>query len=146
MPFIQIFYVSRCGLGLTSTDVRRIVGSSQIHNRRLNITGVLAYSGKHFAQVLEGHAAPLGGLMDRIALDSRHRDVRLLMRREGEAHRLFGEWSLHLLDSPTIGDGLEQLLGDDSHDEARRQALSLNLLDRITEESRWHAVGDLGFA
>ncbi len=108
MPVVQVFYISRCAPAVTPTDVRRIVGSSQLRNRRRQLTGLLAYSGRHFAQVVEGSATEVDELLRSIAADSRHTEMKVLQRLEG-VPRQFENWSMHLLDSMSRADQIEGL-------------------------------------
>lgn len=71
----RIFYVSRVDASLDSATVKYIVFKSQRNNRQKDVTGVLAHSGRHFAQVLEGTADNLTALADKIGRDKRHTEV-----------------------------------------------------------------------
>src|SRR5690606_34825257 len=104
----QVFYISRCDGTLTPTDVHRIVGTSQLRNRRRSLTGLLAYSGRHFAQVVEGSAAEVDELLGTISRDPRHQQMTVLQRLEGVPRR-FGNWSMHLVDSVARADEIEHL-------------------------------------
>jgi hypothetical protein len=110
MSLVRYFYVSRSRAGLRPPEVHRLVGSSQVNNRRRNVTGLLAYSGPHFAQIIEGRRDDVEPLMQRIAADERHHDVRVLRVDEDIVNRDFGEWSMQLLESPATADWIEALL------------------------------------
>jgi hypothetical protein len=144
--FLKIFYVSRCAASVTPTMVRGIVGTSQMRNRRADITGVLAYTGGHFAQALEGDAARVESLMQAISSDSRHESVRVLTRvprADGlPDSRDFHAWSMHLLDSPELDDSVRRLV-DGEDDGGDTQAAS-HTLERIAAMARYDASGDLG--
>jgi hypothetical protein len=143
--FLKIFYVSRCAASVTPTMVRSIVGTSQMRNRRADITGVLAYTGGHFAQALEGDAARVESLMQAISSDPRHESVRVLTRvpeADGRPDsRDFQGWSMHLLDSPELDDSIEALVGGDDGGDAQSASRTL---ERIAEIARYDASGDLG--
>ena len=50
----QVVYVSRAVEVAGPQALRRIVDTARMLNRRRDLTGVLAFSGSHFLQVLEG--------------------------------------------------------------------------------------------
>lgn len=105
----QLFYVSRAAIPFDSALVQHILQSARRNNRRLDVTGCLLYSGQRFAQVLEGRKEVVQPLAERIAADTRHRDVRILM----ENHRLereYGDWSMGYLHNTGLEDSLEALL------------------------------------
>ena len=77
----RIFYVSRIAEAGGPVDIRRILGPARMRNRRLDVTGMLAYSGRHFAQVLEGAMPAVEQLVATVARDPRHTDFTLVFRR-----------------------------------------------------------------
>ncbi len=64
-------------------------------NAAVGVTGVLAFDGTHFIQVLEGPVAIVDGLFTRIGHDPRHAGIELLARESAE--RLFATWSMALV-------------------------------------------------
>jgi hypothetical protein len=139
MSIVQVFYISRCDHTVTPTDVRRIIGSSQLRNRRRGVTGLLAYSGRHFAQLVEGSAAEVDGLLDSISGDPRHQQMKVLQRLESVPRR-FGDWSMHLVDSVARADEIEKLF--DAPDSAGT-ADAAQLLDAISADVQWQRADDL---
>jgi hypothetical protein len=137
-PLLKIFYVSRCADAVTPTAVRAIVGASQRRNRRADVTGVLAYTGHHFAQVIEGRPVDVESLISSIASDPRHEGVRIVLRQEHAPSRDFTGWSMHLLDSPDLDASVAQLLSGG----ADGVSLASQTLDRITAMARWDACDD----
>lgn len=126
----QLIYVSRAAPGIDHAEVRRILATSQRNNRRRDVTGCLLFSGRHFAQVLEGDAGLVGELRRLIALDPRHHEMVLLLEREVRLRRHVG-WSMGYLYRLDLVDRLEQLLtaGAGSHDDA------VALLDELSTDS-----------
>jgi hypothetical protein len=139
MAIVQVFYISRCDHTVSPTDVHRIVGSSQVRNRRRQVTGLLAYSGRHFAQVVEGSADDVDGLLSSISNDPRHQEMKILQRLE-RAERRFGNWSMHLVDSVARADEIERLFDTPSSTGATD---AMQLLDAITADVQWHHADDL---
>ncbi len=96
-PLSQVFYVSR----FTQADIRRvrdIHSTSQRNNERLGLTGVLLFTGNHFAQLLEGPPEAMRQVMWCISQDTRHTCMRTLFTKPLQAHSMAG-WSMRLLES-----------------------------------------------
>jgi hypothetical protein len=102
----SLLYISDNMATASSLDATTdaIVATSLRRNARLHITGALVATGGHFAQILEGPRASIGQLMDSIASDARHANVRVI-----DAHdidqRFFPCWSLAYLGSRTNWSG-----------------------------------------
>jgi hypothetical protein len=110
MPAVfQTFYVSHATEPFDSAAVQSILQISRRNNARLDVTGCLLFSGRCFAQVLEGDQAVVRALSARIAADARHGDVRFLfeVRRK---EREYGDWSMGYLHDLNLEDDLEMLL------------------------------------
>lgn len=104
-----VFYVSRSAKGVDQDDVDEIVRVSQARNREHRLTGMLLFTGAHFAQMLEGEPSRLDGLIGRILADRRHGDVRVLGR-DRLARRRFRQWSLRCVTHVGRADLIEDLL------------------------------------
>jgi hypothetical protein len=105
----QIFYVSRACSEFDTPTVQSILHESRRNNARLDVTGCLLFSGRCFAQVLEGERGVVAKLVARIAADPRHDGIRFLhevSRRERE----YADWSMGYLHDLTLEDDLETLL------------------------------------
>lgn len=92
---ITVAYASEITGVISDTDLRIILGQAQIKNRRLDVTGKLAYNDRHFLQVLEGRPASIDELLDRIGRNPRHQAIRLLGRSTITIRR-FPAWSMAL--------------------------------------------------
>jgi hypothetical protein len=103
----RLFYVSRVAAEFDDADLRRLVAHSQMRNRRLDVTGMLACSGRHFAQVLEGRAADVDALAAHIGKDARHTEVRIVLA-EAITQRDFGEWSMGYVEGLLNGTDLPE--------------------------------------
>lgn len=121
-PLSQVFYVSRCLL----TDihqVRNLHTTCQHNNEKHGLTGLLLFTGDHFAQLLEGPEDTLSQMMWRIAQDARHTAIRKLFAKP-LANRTVAQWTMRLLeardtdrmvrklveaDTPPIGEAAELL-------------------------------------
>lgn len=100
-------YVSEATSSVTQSDLKVILNTAQAFNRRRGITGCLIYEQGHFAQVLEGAEQDLEALMQRIAQDSRHRNLRVVWSGPVEKP-MFEQWSMAAfnLDRPDPADSV----------------------------------------
>lgn len=91
----RILYVSENRIEEPDTErvVAQIIDHARLNNARLGLTGALLFTGLNFAQILEGPAQVVDGLMARIAIDPRHQDV-VVIEKSAIAHRLFTEWEM----------------------------------------------------
>lgn len=115
----QLFYVSRAADALSDAEVRNILRVSQRNNRHRDLTGCLMYSGRHFAQILEGETVAVSELVARIVDDPRHTGCVVLVDRETRI-RMHPDWSMGFLYKLDLADRLETLLGAEplSNDQA----------------------------
>jgi hypothetical protein len=119
LPLHRAIYVSDAvGEAATSLLVlAEILGASDRNNRRDNLTCVLMRHGGRFIQAIEGRRADVDRLMDRLRVDPRHENVRLLSDQDVPV-RLFPGWSIILAQmTPAAarvlnGAGLDQLSPD----------------------------------
>ena len=99
----RLFYISEIAPFVTDVDVQAILSVSQVNNRRRDVTGMLAQSDGHFAQVLEGRAEVVSELSNKILLDKRHRSVRTLFQ-EAVVTRQFSRWAMGLIRRDDLAD------------------------------------------
>ncbi|NTS77033.1 BLUF domain-containing protein [Catenovulum sp. SM1970] len=76
-----------------------LVLNSKTKNSKNGVTGALLYNGDHFVQVLEGDKSYLEALYQKILVDSRHQDVRLLFKYPVKT-RAFNAWAMELVHAP----------------------------------------------
>lgn len=112
MQLVRLFYVSEILAPISAVDVQVILGASQIRNRRLDVTGMLAQSNGHFAQVLEGRREAVDEVMARISRDSRHAAVHILLE-ESITRRQFAHWAMGLIRRDDLADELQRWHRDD---------------------------------
>ena len=105
----QTFYVSRASAPFDHAAVQSILQSSRRHNARTDVTGCLLFSGRCFAQVLEGEESIVRALTARIALDARHESIRVLCESTRPA-REYADWSMGFLHDLNLEDDLDTLL------------------------------------
>lgn len=124
---MRCFYVSEIAEGVSDLDVQVILGVAQLNNRRLDVTGMLAQSDGHFAQVLEGRPEAVATLLAKIHADKRHRDVRVLLE-EHVVKRQFSRWAMGLVRRDDKAEEMRQLHREGCADEAQARALISTLL------------------
>lgn len=91
---LQYLYLSRRSSRLQLQEIDRIAQTSRGRNAELKISGVLLFDGLHFAQYLEGPASTLEPLVERIRVDPRHEDFRILHHAPTQAEPIFIGWSM----------------------------------------------------
>ena len=110
MPAVfQTFYVSRARSAFDESAVQAILDRSRRHNRRLGVTGCLLFSGRCFAQVLEGERARRRRSRGAHRADRRHDAVRFL-HRASRREREYADWPMGYLHDVNVEDDLETLL------------------------------------
>ncbi len=112
---IRLVYASRSNSDVPTGAVDPAVGSILAQSRRNNqqqaIGGVLFFGDGYFFQCLEGEASAVQATYERILLDERHRDARILLQ-ETVATRLFARWSMKFV--PTA-EAVQALLQQHGH-------------------------------
>jgi hypothetical protein len=89
----QIAYMSDRNSDCTQTEIKDILSSCKKNNPTLEITGVLLYSDSKFIQMVEGESKTIIGLYDKIKLDSRHHNVRMISYRSIK-EKSFPSWHM----------------------------------------------------
>ena len=92
----SILYVSDELIPFDERSLRELAVASAACNRRHGITGCLRWKNGRFVQYFEGEEAAVRSLMERIAVDARHRVVRTLELESIET-RLFPHWDVGFL-------------------------------------------------
>lgn len=91
----MLLYVSRAVLPSDGEmdAVNHIVEASVQRNASLNVNGALIWTGRHFAQVLEGQDAEISQLMRSIRSDERHRHLTVVANNSAVSRR-FADWAM----------------------------------------------------
>jgi hypothetical protein len=91
----SLLYVSRSLLRLPdqAEEIDNIVAVARTRNADMDITGALAFTETHFAQVLEGSQDALEELMKSIRRDWRHTDIQVTQA-ETLGDRRFPDWRM----------------------------------------------------
>jgi hypothetical protein len=95
MSLHQLVYLSESTSKMSSDDLLPILNKAKPNNAAIDVTGSLFYNGGWFLQVLEGPAATLTALYEKISKDGRHKNLRLLYNEPAE-FRTFTRWSMNM--------------------------------------------------
>jgi len=107
LPLERLTYQSTA-TGSTDSllNLAAILAESHRNNLQSGLTGALAAHRNRYIQVVEGPPEILDGLLRRLGRDVRHKDIRILDRRQ-VSERRFAEWTMA---SPRITPTLSDLL------------------------------------
>jgi len=101
----QLTYISRAVGPQTTTVTSQILETARAFNKSHDLTGVLCQGKGLYVQVLEGERSVVNSLYRRIAADSRHVDVDIVVFGEIKT-RQFKDWSMALvnlsIDDPMV--------------------------------------------
>lgn len=89
----QLVYISERCRSDSDQVINDIKAQAEHNNQKQHITGALLFNERYFLQYLEGELEAVTALYNKICHDSRHHNVRLLVRKE-IAQRDFCRWSL----------------------------------------------------
>jgi hypothetical protein len=92
-PVLSVVYSSTATTSFSDADLGALLTVSRGNNARSGLTGMLLSRDDRFLQVLEGPEDQVEETMTRIAADSGHRDVRILLRGPIE-QRQFPDWTM----------------------------------------------------
>ena len=82
---------------VSNETVESISQKGAINNSKKEISGLLILTGNHFLQVLEGPEASVNELFQKICLDDRHHQIKLI-NYDLITQRQFEVWSMRLVD------------------------------------------------
>lgn len=90
---IRVTYLSRATAPLSADALLALLSQCHRNNTASGLTGMLLFGNGTFLQAIEGEEAAVDALLDRIAKDPRHTDLKIL-RREAITTRQFADWSM----------------------------------------------------
>jgi len=132
MSLRRLTYISRAVARITPVDLRQIWGLAEVLHRRLDLSGLLAFTGPHFVQVIEGAARDVDELMGLISSDQRHSQIRVFCDELVERRR-FDRWEATLVDSLDLVDEVEVALRESFGGCARAAYLTGRILQLRSE-------------
>ena len=95
MSINQLVYISQAVRKMSADDLNAIHKTAKTNNEPIEVTGSLFYNGGWFLQVLEGPPATLAKLYQKIELDPRHKNSRILYD-EPASFRTFPRWNMNM--------------------------------------------------
>jgi len=95
---LQVIYASAAYQKMNSDELAEILSVAREKNTEKGISGMLAYHGGSFLQVLEGPEPEVEALLKTIADDPRHRHIKLLLKASIE-EKEFEDWSMGFVDT-----------------------------------------------
>jgi hypothetical protein len=91
--------------------VDRIVDMSRVRNQRDQVTGLLMFDGRRFAQWIEGPSKAIDRLLQRLRADARHRRMDVLWFESPGLGRRFPNWAFGYLTVEPNAGAIERLSG-----------------------------------
>jgi len=101
---LSVIYVSKVFPGFDEQALVELTDQASAINKSKGITGMLAYNGMNFMQLLEGKERAVEAALDRISRDNRHSDM-VIIRRDKEQPRECPDWSMRAFTLPLAGAG-----------------------------------------
>ena len=126
MSNVFLIYVSNRSDPTDAMLARDIAIESSQTNRAKDVSGMLMAVGNYFLQVLEGQESVVEQLLEKIAKDERHTDIRVLYR-GALPDRIFGQWSMGCVQSKG------ETVQSESHFEVIRAQIE-DLCEDLTQE------------
>lgn len=90
----HLMYLSRLSPEAPASCVAGIVRASRLRNQMARVSGLLVFDGARFCQYLEGDADDVCTLADRIRMDERNIDFRVIHQSAFSGPRLMPEFGL----------------------------------------------------
>lgn len=98
-----ILYLSSASKLMNDDELFDLLDRVREKNTKAGITGMLLYKGGNFLQLLEGDKDAVEALFQNIEKDSRHTDIRTIMKGETDT-RTFESWSMGFANMDKTGD------------------------------------------
>lgn len=95
MHLIRMIYVSTRVPNL-DLDVNALSQLAHSNNKKMHISGMLAFDRKYFVQAIEGERKLVCKLLGKLFADTRHTDV-VLLAFDNIEKRDFGQWSMQFV-------------------------------------------------
>lgn len=141
----QVVYISRATAHVDHAELSSIASVSASNNSRVGVSGALLFCSGYFLQILEGDFDTLQSTLNRIADDTRHADLQVILQ-TNDTRRQFADWAMAGLHEDALSDThsarlsrcLEMVGREDLVDRIGNDALALliELRDAIGDASR----------
>lgn len=101
---LSLIYVSTATSAFRREELAALAEQAAAENAPRGVTGMLAYNGEHFMQLLEGEDAVVEDTLARIARDPRHESLVVIRRDQRRARECPG-WFMRSFLTPLQGAG-----------------------------------------
>ncbi|QUJ76348.1 BLUF domain-containing protein [Sulfitobacter albidus] len=101
-------YFSTATGAMSRADMSDLVAASAARNAARGVTGMLAYNGRNFCQILEGEEETVTDLVSVIRADQRHAGFKVLGQKE-ISDRRFEDWSLRMVDALDFSEAVQAM-------------------------------------
>ena len=122
----RLIYLSSAVGVLRADELDRILLRSKASNSGAGITGLLLFHEGSFLQMIEGPAAGVTSLMQKIRRDRRHSGI-IVLQSEPCAERIFPDSPLHYVAPRNLSQGEKQAFSDLRHAVHSRPMLGLSV-------------------
>lgn len=100
----RVIYISSASTLMPPAELEALLAKSRANNTTANLTGLLLYHDGAFFQVLEGEAAAVQAVLDRIRRDRRHAGL-ITLDSSAISERGFSDWSMGYVPFERLSDG-----------------------------------------
>ncbi|MFG6503081.1 BLUF domain-containing protein [Microbacterium sp. P05] len=90
---LSLVYSSTAAAPFDDQELQNLLVQARQNNSDRGLTGMLLYRGGRFVQVLEGSESDVRAVVERIDIDPRHSNMRILFE-EPIAERQFADWTM----------------------------------------------------
>ncbi|WP_259989439.1 BLUF domain-containing protein [Sulfitobacter sp. S190] len=105
---IRLTYFSTATGNMSGRDVQDILERSADTNRARGVTGMLAFNGRNFCQIIEGDEDAVHSLVEKIRTDKRHAGFKILDEKVIE-QRHFDDWAFSSVDQLDFSDAMKAM-------------------------------------
>jgi len=98
-----LLYVSQSTTQTSFDEGLALLNSSWLKNKEKGLTGILLYEDFHFIQAIEGRPDVVDALFEKITLDKRHTELKIIGTQFSE-RRIFSEWNMGRIRNEVIID------------------------------------------
>jgi hypothetical protein len=146
----QLVYFSTATSRQSKDLIAQVLEVSRRRNDEEGVTGLLIAGGDRYLQILEGEAAVVGAVMDRIERDERHSGIHILVDRTIRK-RDFADWTMAFFDEPKLGtyasfqtlaDALHATVDDRLKDRVAAVARAFAITPMVHPEAPWPLADD----
>lgn len=106
---LAAMYISQSRIDRSQVD--ELVSASLSNNYKSGITGGMIFTGRLFAQIIEGPADAVNDLIDKIAMDDRHSGFKILVK-EAVDERAYRDWNMGYVILPFADQAITPLFED----------------------------------